>query len=139
MAQNTSIRIAPPEPAEMHFINLLSYEERRDALVAAGWAKQRGIDDALRRTVIGRLRRGEIQPQRIDPQTGQPYPDLDWSVQHPEANGEVVNVGRVPGYPEYQVYRAADGRLWVLSPQELEERREATRAAANSEQLEHQT
>src|SRR6266542_3286143 len=138
MAQSTSIRIAPPEPAEMHFINLLSYEERRDALVAAGRAKQRGIDDALRQTVIGRLRRGEIQPQRADPHTGQPYPDLDWSVQHPEGPGELVNVGRVPGYPEYQVYRASDGQLWVFSPQELEERMEATRAAAAGIQQEQQ-
>ena len=92
----------------------------------------------LRQAVIGRLRRGEIQPQRIDPQIGQPYPGLDWSVQHPEGNGEVVNVGRVPGYPEYQVYRASDGQLWVFSPQELEERMEATRAAAGGLQQEQQ-
>ena len=129
----TSVRVAAPIEPELVYINLLTADERRDALVAAGRAKQRGLDEKLRQAVIGRLRRGEIQPQRIDPQIGQPYPGLDWSVQHPEANGEVVNVGRVPGYPEYQVYRAADGRLWVLSPQELEERREATRAAANSE------
>lgn len=134
----TSVRIAVPIEPELVYINLLTADERRDALVAAGRAKQRGLDEKLRQAVIGRLRRGEIQPQRIDPQTGQPYPGLDWGVQHPEGNGEVVNVGRVPGYPEYQVYRASDGQLWVFSPQELEERMEATRAAAGGIQQEQQ-
>ena len=134
----TSVRIAVPIEPELVYINLLTADERRDALVAAGRAKQRGLDEQLRQAVIGRLRRGEIQPQRIDPQIGQPYPGLDWSVQHPEGNGEVVNVGRVPGYPEYQVYRASDGQLWVFSPQELEERMEATRAAAGGIQQEQQ-
>ena len=126
----TSVRIAAPIEPELVYINLLTPDERRDALVAAGRVKQRGLDEQLRVTVIARLRRGEIQPQRIDPQTGQPYPNLDWSVQHPESDGEVVNVGRVPGYPEYQVYRASDRSLWVFSPQELEERITATQAAA---------
>ena len=134
----TSVRIAVPIEPELVYINLLTADERRDALVAAGRAKQRGLDEQLRQAVIGRLRRGEIQPQRIDPQIGQPYPGLDWGVQHPEGNGEVVNVGRVPGYPEYQVYRASDGQLWVFSPQELEERMEATRAAAGGIQQEQQ-
>ncbi len=134
----TSVRIAAPIEPELVYINLLTADERRDALVAAGRAKQRGLDEKLRQTVIGRLRRGEIQPQRADPHTGQPYPELDWSVLHPEGPGEVVNVGRVPGYPEYQVYRASDGQLWVFSPQELEERMEATRAAAAGIQQEQQ-
>ncbi len=134
----TSVRIAAPIEPELVYINLLTADERRDALVAAGRAKQRGLDEQLRQAVIGRQRRGEIQPQRTDPHTGQPYPGLDWSVQHPEDDGEVINVGRVPGYPEYQVYRASDGQLWVFSPQELEERMEATRAAAAGIQQEQQ-
>jgi hypothetical protein len=128
----TSVRIAAPIEPELVYINLLTPDERRDALVAAGRVKQRGLDEKLRVAVIDRLRRGEIQPQRIDPLTGQPYPNPDWSVTHPEDNGDLVNVGRVPGYPEYQVFRASDGQLWVFSPQELDERIAATQAASAS-------
>jgi hypothetical protein len=126
----TSVRIAAPIEPELVYINLLTPDERRDALVAAGRVKQRGLDEKLRVTVIDRLRRSEIQPQRSDPLTGQPYPNLDWSVAHPEGNGDLVNVGRVPGYPEYQAFRAPDRSLWVFSPQELEERMAATQAAS---------
>jgi hypothetical protein len=126
----TSVRIAAPIAPEQVYINLLTPEERRDALVAVGRVKQRGLDETLRQTVIGRLRSGTIQPQRIDPLTGQPYAGIDCSVLHPEGGDEVLNVGRMPGYPEYQVYRAADRTLWIFSPQELQERMEATKAAA---------
>jgi hypothetical protein len=122
-----SVRIAAPIEPELVYI--LTPDERRDALVAAGRVKQRGLDEKLRVTVIDRLRRDEIQPQPIDPLTGQPYLNLDWNVTHPEGNGELVNVGRVPGYPEYQAFRAPDRSLCVLSPQELDERMAATQAA----------
>lgn len=126
----TTVRITTPIEAELVYINLLSTNERRDALVAAGRVKQRLLDETLRQTVIGRVRNGEIPPQRIDPLTGQTYPDLDWKLKHPNDNGEVINVGRVPGYPEYYVYRAADQTLWFFSPQQVQERMEATRAEA---------
>jgi hypothetical protein len=126
----TSVRIAAPIAPEQVYINLLTPEERRDALVAVGRVKQRSLDETLRQTVIGRLRSGAIQPQRTDPLTGQLYPDIDGSVLHPEGDGKIINVGRMPGYPEYRVFRAPDRGLWVFSPQELDERMAATQAAS---------
>jgi len=113
-------------PAAEHEHRLvLGQQHRRSAATRDEAHILAGLADALRQ-------RGEIQPQRIDPLTGQPYPNPDWSVTHPEDNGDLVNVGRVPGYPEYQVFRASDGQLWVFSPQELDERIAATQAASAS-------
>ena len=47
----TSVRIAAPIEPELVYINLLTADERRDALVAAGRAKQRGLDVKLRQAV----------------------------------------------------------------------------------------
>lgn len=112
MATTEQIRIADTTEAERNLISFLTPEERRDALVREGRAKQHRNDEQLARDqlerILERIRTRQLAPVGIDAH-GTPYATNGKVFYYPDENVPMTSLGRVPGRENMHVLQKEDG------------------------------